>query len=488
MQEVIEHGYEHVPEADLQAIAVYLESLPPVRNDALAEREEHRERRSVALRRGALDPLEARQRFDVIGVRKQRPGLERCEPERAAARRAGRHRGETSRRRSSRRASSGGGASVSAATSAASSPSARRIDDHDVGCLARLERLARQPRDRPRRAPARARAAPRSPSPGRAPRRAPTRRRPRARSGAADRARSVRSRRSTPRPALPPEPVRARARRARRRVRDDSGRRRRAGRRRTRRESTRAPLPGRADASNGRRGSCWFAPGFRSTRGCAGARPSPSSSARRARRRMSGSVAFATSTTCAVPRRALDDDLHRAQHAAVRALRVGARAGGADRLAQRRGDLVHQRVVHATAGDVDDVVGSRREDPDLRASARARAPSGARGGGTRSAAPSATAGGGSPRSARDRVEHARARPARCPVRRSADSPDTAGGADRARRSTCEQRVARGRRIQCAARLVRVETRFRTVPSEARRRRAARIPSRRAPGPRGRATR
>jgi len=37
MQEVIEHGYEHMPESDLQAIAEYLASLPPVRNDALAE-------------------------------------------------------------------------------------------------------------------------------------------------------------------------------------------------------------------------------------------------------------------------------------------------------------------------------------------------------------------------------------------------------------------------------------------------------------------
>ena len=43
MHEVIEHGYEHVPEADLQAIAVYLASLPPVRNDALAEREREQE-------------------------------------------------------------------------------------------------------------------------------------------------------------------------------------------------------------------------------------------------------------------------------------------------------------------------------------------------------------------------------------------------------------------------------------------------------------
>jgi mono/diheme cytochrome c family protein len=37
MKEVIESGYEHAPEADLQAIAEYLESLPPVRNDAVAE-------------------------------------------------------------------------------------------------------------------------------------------------------------------------------------------------------------------------------------------------------------------------------------------------------------------------------------------------------------------------------------------------------------------------------------------------------------------
>jgi len=34
---VIEHGYGHVPEPDLQAIAVYLHALPAVRNDALAE-------------------------------------------------------------------------------------------------------------------------------------------------------------------------------------------------------------------------------------------------------------------------------------------------------------------------------------------------------------------------------------------------------------------------------------------------------------------
>jgi len=37
MAEVIEHGYEHVPESDLQAIALYLHALPAVRNDALAE-------------------------------------------------------------------------------------------------------------------------------------------------------------------------------------------------------------------------------------------------------------------------------------------------------------------------------------------------------------------------------------------------------------------------------------------------------------------
>jgi hypothetical protein len=37
MHEVIEHGYEHMSEADLRAIAVYLAALPPVRNDALAE-------------------------------------------------------------------------------------------------------------------------------------------------------------------------------------------------------------------------------------------------------------------------------------------------------------------------------------------------------------------------------------------------------------------------------------------------------------------
>jgi mono/diheme cytochrome c family protein len=43
MLEVIEHGYEHVPEADLTAIAVYLASLPPVRNDALAEHEHEHE-------------------------------------------------------------------------------------------------------------------------------------------------------------------------------------------------------------------------------------------------------------------------------------------------------------------------------------------------------------------------------------------------------------------------------------------------------------
>ena len=43
MHEVIEHGYEHVPEADLQAIAVYLASLPAVRNDELAEHEHDHE-------------------------------------------------------------------------------------------------------------------------------------------------------------------------------------------------------------------------------------------------------------------------------------------------------------------------------------------------------------------------------------------------------------------------------------------------------------
>jgi mono/diheme cytochrome c family protein len=32
MSELIEHGYKHLTEADLRAIAVYLRSLPPIRN------------------------------------------------------------------------------------------------------------------------------------------------------------------------------------------------------------------------------------------------------------------------------------------------------------------------------------------------------------------------------------------------------------------------------------------------------------------------
>ncbi len=32
MSELIEHGYQHVPEADLRAIAVYILSLPPIAN------------------------------------------------------------------------------------------------------------------------------------------------------------------------------------------------------------------------------------------------------------------------------------------------------------------------------------------------------------------------------------------------------------------------------------------------------------------------
>jgi mono/diheme cytochrome c family protein len=35
MKEVIEHGYQHVPRADLEAIAVYLESVAPVENELL---------------------------------------------------------------------------------------------------------------------------------------------------------------------------------------------------------------------------------------------------------------------------------------------------------------------------------------------------------------------------------------------------------------------------------------------------------------------
>jgi mono/diheme cytochrome c family protein len=38
MKEVIEEGYTHVSEADLEAIAEYLGSLPPVANHELAER------------------------------------------------------------------------------------------------------------------------------------------------------------------------------------------------------------------------------------------------------------------------------------------------------------------------------------------------------------------------------------------------------------------------------------------------------------------
>jgi len=40
MKEVIDEGYTHVPEADLEAISEYFESLAPVRNDALAEKYE----------------------------------------------------------------------------------------------------------------------------------------------------------------------------------------------------------------------------------------------------------------------------------------------------------------------------------------------------------------------------------------------------------------------------------------------------------------
>lgn len=35
MQEVIEHGFQHVPRADLEAIADYLDSVPPVENELL---------------------------------------------------------------------------------------------------------------------------------------------------------------------------------------------------------------------------------------------------------------------------------------------------------------------------------------------------------------------------------------------------------------------------------------------------------------------
>src|SRR5690606_28607526 len=35
MAEVIEHGYQHMPPQDLEAIAVYLESVPPIRNELL---------------------------------------------------------------------------------------------------------------------------------------------------------------------------------------------------------------------------------------------------------------------------------------------------------------------------------------------------------------------------------------------------------------------------------------------------------------------
>jgi len=38
MKEVIDHGYQHLPRADLEAIALYLESVPPIRN-LLVERE-----------------------------------------------------------------------------------------------------------------------------------------------------------------------------------------------------------------------------------------------------------------------------------------------------------------------------------------------------------------------------------------------------------------------------------------------------------------
>jgi hypothetical protein len=33
MAEIVEHGYKHLEESDLKAIAVYLKSLPPLRNE-----------------------------------------------------------------------------------------------------------------------------------------------------------------------------------------------------------------------------------------------------------------------------------------------------------------------------------------------------------------------------------------------------------------------------------------------------------------------
>jgi mono/diheme cytochrome c family protein len=36
MRELVEHGYQHVPRADLEAIALYLESLPPIENEEVS--------------------------------------------------------------------------------------------------------------------------------------------------------------------------------------------------------------------------------------------------------------------------------------------------------------------------------------------------------------------------------------------------------------------------------------------------------------------
>ncbi len=37
MAEIIDKGYQHLEEADLKAIAVYLESLQPIENDVKAK-------------------------------------------------------------------------------------------------------------------------------------------------------------------------------------------------------------------------------------------------------------------------------------------------------------------------------------------------------------------------------------------------------------------------------------------------------------------
>jgi len=215
MKEVIEHGYGHLPESDLQAIAAYLHSLPPVRNDALAEHEhghEHGDESASSRQLRATGGMRSAREFHPHHESASRRDEHRAEPDSVQTR---------SKRASVSTCSVFGNSDHASSAASRTRPPAgellgiaaerRHVATHvdqqrrRLGGEPRRQRRVeaarggstittcapsraralppRSPRRR-RRAAARARAAPRCPSRGHARRRARSRRTPRAPRGA----------------------------------------------------------------------------------------------------------------------------------------------------------------------------------------------------------------------------------------------------------------------------------------------------------------